>query len=130
MKNIFLAVVGLVGAALIATAPLPAAAAPVDVFNQCKNVGGTNNVCNDTAGKNALFGTNSIFKRIIDILLFLVGAVAVIMIIIGGLRYVLSGGDQAAVKNAKNTILYAVVGLIIAILAFAIVQFVVRGLRL
>ncbi len=67
-------------------------------------------------------------KNIISALLFIVGAVAVIMIIVGGIRYVTSNGDQAHVKAAKDTIMYAVVGLVVAILAYAIVQFVVSHL--
>ena len=67
-------------------------------------------------------------KNIIDVLLFIAGAVAVIMIIVGGLRYITSNGDQAHVKAAKDTIMYAVVGLVVAILAYAIVQFVVSHL--
>jgi hypothetical protein cdiviTM7_00647 len=59
------------------------------------------------------------------VLLFLLGAVCVIMIIVGGFRYVTSNGDQSAVKAAKDTILYAVVGLIVAIAAYAIASFVV-----
>lgn len=71
---------------------------------------------------------NSIFKTIVNIILFVIGAVAVIMIIIGGVRYVVSGGDSSAVGAAKNTILYAVVGLVVAILAYAIVNFVLTSL--
>ena len=66
-------------------------------------------------------------RSIINVLLYVLGAVAVIMIVIGGLRYVLSGGDSSAVTAAKNTILYSVVGLIVAILAYAIVNFVVTS---
>ncbi len=61
---------------------------------------------------------------IVNILLYLLGAIAVIMIVIGGIRYTTSNGDSGSIKSAKDTILYAVVGLIIAILAFAIVNFV------
>lgn len=71
-----------------------------------------------------LFGNGGIFSDITNILLFVIGAVAVIMIVIGGLRYVISGGDAKQVQAAKNTILYALVGVIIAILAYAIVNFV------
>ena len=67
-------------------------------------------------------------KRVVNILLFVVGAVAVIMIVIGGLRYVLSGGDSQSVTNARNSILYAVVGLVIALLAYAIVNFVLDNI--
>lgn len=72
-----------------------------------------------------LDGDEGMFKRITDVLLFVIGAVSVIMLIVGGIRYVVSGGDQAAVTSAKNTILYAVVGIIVAILAYAVVNFFV-----
>lgn len=71
----------------------------------------------------------TMIKRIIDILLFAIGAVAVIMIIFGAFRYVLSGGDSSSVTAAKNTILYAVVGLVVAILAYAIVHFVTSNIK-
>lgn len=64
-------------------------------------------------------------KDIVNILLFVLGAIAVIIIVIGGLRYVLSSGDAGAIKGAKDTILYAIVGLIVALLAYAIVNFVI-----
>ena len=71
-----------------------------------------------------LFGDGGIFRTITNVLLFLIGAVAVIMLIIGGIRYTISGGDSTAVTSAKNTILYAVVGIVVALLAYAIVNFV------
>jgi len=64
-------------------------------------------------------------KDVVDVLSLIVGVVSVIMIIIGGLRYITSSGDSGNVTNAKNTILYAVVGLIIVILAQVIVSFIV-----
>ena len=67
---------------------------------------------------------NTVIQSVINILLFIVGAASVIMLIVGGIRYVVSAGDQQAVSNAKNTILYAIVGIIVAILAYAAVQFV------
>ncbi|MDO8336593.1 MAG: hypothetical protein Q7T74_07535 [Candidatus Saccharibacteria bacterium] len=70
----------------------------------------------------------SVIVNVTNIILFLVGAVAVIMLIIGGLRYVSSNGDQNAVTGAKNTILYAIIGIIVAFLAYAAVQFVVGSL--
>lgn len=67
---------------------------------------------------------DGLIKRVVNILLFIIGAIAVIMLIIGGIRYTISGGDQSQVTAAKNTILYAVVGIIVAIFAYAIVNFV------
>lgn len=75
-----------------------------------------------------LFGDGGIFTTIVNILLFIIGAISVIMLIIGGIRYTISGGDSSAVTSAKNTIMYAIVGIIVAVLAFAIVNFVLKGL--
>ena len=70
-------------------------------------------------------GQGGIFRTVTNVLLFLIGAISVIMLIVGGIRYVVSGGDSTAVQNAKNTILYAIVGVVVAILAFAVVNFVI-----
>jgi uncharacterized membrane protein len=75
-----------------------------------------------------LFGVGGTFSTITNVLLFIVGAIAVIMIVIGGLRYVTSGGNQNAVTAAKNTILYAIIGIIVAILAYAVINFVLGSL--
>ena len=66
-----------------------------------------------------------IFKTITNVLLFIIGAVSVIMLIIGGIRYTVSAGDSSAVTAAKNTIMYAIIGIVVAILAFAVVNFVI-----
>lgn len=75
-----------------------------------------------------LFGDTGVFKQITNTILYIVGIIAVIMLIIGGIRYVISGGDSKKVTDAKNTILYAIIGLIISFLAFAIVNFVISAL--
>lgn len=67
---------------------------------------------------------NSIIKTIINVFSIIVGVVAVIMIIFGGFRYITSGGKQESISSAKNTILYAIIGLIIVALAQIIVKFV------
>ena len=72
-----------------------------------------------------LFVTNGIFQQISNTLIFLVGAIAVIMLIIGGLRYVTSNGEAASIKGAKDTITYAIIGIIVAMLSFALVSFVI-----
>lgn len=81
-----------------------------------------------TGAAENLFGDDSIFKSITNILLFLIGAISVIMLIIGGIRYVISGGDQNQVTSAKNTILYAIIGIVVAFLAYAAVNFVTQSL--
>lgn len=74
-----------------------------------------------------LTGEEGVFKTVTNVLLFIIGAVSVIMLIIGGIRYTISGGDQAQVKAAKDTILYAIIGIVVAILAYALVDFVVSS---
>lgn len=75
-----------------------------------------------------LFGDTGVFKQVTNTILYIVGIVAVIMLIIGGIKYVVSGGDSKKVTDAKNTVLYAIIGLVIAFLAFAIVNFVISAL--
>lgn len=72
-------------------------------------------------------GGNGIFKTITNVLLFIIGAISVIMLIVGGIRYTVSAGDSSAVTAAKNTIMYAIVGIVVAILAFAVVNFVITS---
>lgn len=90
----------------------------------CQGATGTN-TCTKAGEQNNL---KVVITNVVNILLFIVGAVSVIMIVVGGLRYVTSGGDNSAVSGAKNTILYAVVGVVVAFMAYAIVNFVVNQL--
>lgn len=68
---------------------------------------------------------SDLITTIINTLLFIIGALSVIMIIWGGIRYTTSAGNANSITAAKNTIMYAVVGLIVALLAYAIVNWVV-----
>jgi cytochrome bd-type quinol oxidase subunit 2 len=70
---------------------------------------------------------NSTIKNVINLLSVLVGVVAVIMLILGGFRYITSGGTAEKVSNAKNTLVYAIVGLVIVALAQVIVRFVLTN---
>jgi hypothetical protein len=67
---------------------------------------------------------NRLIKNVINVFSLVVGVVAVIMIIVGGFRYITSGGSDSSVSGAKNTILYAIIGLVIVALAQIIVRFV------
>ena len=70
---------------------------------------------------------NGIIKTIVEVLLMAVGAISIIMIVIGGILFALSSGDAQKAAKARSTILYAVVGLIVSIFASAIVNFVFDG---
>lgn len=77
-------------------------------------------------GEKSLLAPGGFVNTAINTVIFIVGALSVIMVIIGGLRYVLSGGDAAGLKSAKETIIYALVGLVVALLSFAIVSFIIN----
>jgi len=82
------------------------------------------------AGVDSIGGGNSpafelTLRTIINTFLYLLGAIAVVMLIYGGFKYVTSAGDSSAVSSAKSTILYAVVGIVVALSAYAIADFVV-----
>lgn len=93
----------------------------IDLFNDCRGANANTAVC-EAAGTDDATNTA---QDIVNVLLLLIGAISVIMIVIGGFKYVTSNGDQNSIASAKNTILYAVIGLIVAIMASAIVNFVV-----
>jgi cytochrome bd-type quinol oxidase subunit 2 len=86
----------------------------------------TKNICDgaNISGNCNTTSLNASVAGITETLLTVAGAVAVIIIIVGGLTYITSSGDSSRIKQAKDIILYAVIGLIVAILAYAIVHFV------
>ena len=89
--------------------------------------GGATTACGSSC--NTATTVNSLFANVSNTLIYLVGAISVIMIIVGGLRYVLSNGDAKAAAGAKATIMYAVIGVIVAIVAYAIIKFVVTTIK-
>jgi len=74
---------------------------------------------------NLFAGGDALIPRLINLMLFIVGILAIVFLIFGGIRYVISGGDKTKVDAAKNTILYAIVGLVVAILGYAVVNWVI-----
>ena len=103
----------------VGLATLPVTVGAVDVFPQCDG-SNTSAVCKSTNDD-----LSSMIRTIVNTLLYILGAVSVLVIVIAGIMYVVSGGDLNAVNKAKNALLYAVIGLIVAILAYAIVNFVI-----
>lgn len=118
IKQIILTLGLVMGFGLIA---LPTTVGAVNVFQTCDD-GSTSAVCSSTKTDNL----STYIKTIVDVLLFVLGTVSVITIIVSGIRYTTSHGDAKAVQSAKDTLLYAVIGLIVAIMSYAIVNFVVE----
>ncbi len=88
----------------------------------CSGIGGCD-VNGNTQGV-SLSGTANF---ILNLLSFVAALISVIMIVIGGIKYATSSGDSNEISNAKNTILYALVGLIVAVLAKPIVNLILRS---
>ena len=118
--------------ALFVAAPVEAQSARDEVCRVALNsetaefVEGQGCVDNTNPGNNVTGLFDGPFKAIANTLIFITGAISVIMIILGGIRYSVSGGDATGVAAARNTIIYAIVGLIVAMLSFAIVNLVLN----
>lgn len=82
-----------------------------------------------TESDNSIYGPNGIITKIANIIAIFVGIAAVIVIIIAGIQYMVSTGDPTKVNNAKNAIIYAIVGLIVALLARTVVVYVISKIR-
>ena len=89
---------------------------------------GINAATTDEMRNKQIDGSNGVIRIVSNILIWVVGIVAVIMIVWSGFKYITAAGDTSKVASAKNSLIYAIVGLIIAILAYAIVNFVIEHL--
>lgn len=99
-------------------------AAPADTKSlACEGVKSISGEADCTGGASKIEG---VLKTVLNLLSAIVGIVAVIMMIIGGFKYVTSNGDANSISSAKNTIMYAIVGIVIAALAQVIVRFVLK----
>jgi len=116
----------LIGVFTLSVVGSPQTLAAPEIFKEACPQGSKSPICKET--KNANAKTNTFIDNIISTLLFALGAISVIVIIVGGIVYATSNGDSNKVTQAKNIILYAVVGLVVAILATVIVAFVVERL--
>jgi len=132
MKRIAITLAAALAPLLIATSfGGIAAAAVADPFKDVCKTDPSSIVCstNKQATKEPLFGPNSIWTKIINTILIVIGSISVIMVIVGGIRYVVSGGDPKGISSAKDTIIYAMVGIVVAVLAGAIVNFVLARIK-
>lgn len=124
MKRIKIIVASLIVAifGVVALAPVASVSALDPLGDVCAN--STDSAICDSKPDNA----SKLINDLINILLFIVGALAVIMIIVSGILYVTSSGDAGKVARAKNTLMYSIVGLVVAFIAFAIVNWVLARL--
>lgn len=115
----------LVGVAVMAGVLLTPTAVAADPFAACSAAGGSDSTICKNRGKDA----QGMVRNIITMVLFLIGAIAVIAIIYGGFTYVTSNGDPKKVEQAKTIIFNAIIGLVVGLSASAIVAFVAGMLK-
>lgn len=113
-------IVSILALSLVGIALLPETASAAILDQACTGV--NNDVCSKKGDTDA----NPLIVSVVNLLLYIVGIVAVIMIIVGGMKYLTSSGDSGKVTSAKNTVVYAVVGLVVAIFSWVVVNFVVK----
>lgn len=97
----------------------------------CKNVKNTsspayNSLCGGAKGE---ADAEAVVKDVLNVVFTWVGIIAVIVIIVGGVLYMTAQGDPGKLAHAKNAIMFAVIGLIVALLSFAIVNFVLDRMK-
>ena len=113
-------------AVVLAAPPPPDCSVPATLTTVQAIQCGTNNAAGVPVDANPGNSIDTTISNVVDLISVAVGIAAVIMLIVGGFRYVTSSGNQETVKAAKNTITYALIGLVIVALAQLIVNFVLN----
>ena len=115
---------------LVAVAPAAPALADTNVFDSACSVQGApkSSACNTNSPTNPLTGPNGTITKVTKLIGFISGVAAVILITVGGMMYIISGGDASKVASAKNTVIYAAVGLVIVVSAQSIIIFILNRL--
>ena len=109
------------GASVLSTTSLPGSAS-------AQVSEGINTATTSEMKGKSIDGDKGLIKTVVNVLLWAVGILSVIMIIFSGFRYITSAGDTSKTKSAQSTLIYSVVGLIVAIMAWAIVNMVINRL--
>lgn len=107
--------------------------AQFDPFNEVCNGASSSTVCTEaqqtqTPQSNSIYGRDGLLTKAANIVSIVVGIASVIMIVVGGFKYVSSGGDSGQISNARRTVIYALVGMLIVLFAQAIILFVFNRL--
>lgn len=132
-RRVFCSVIVLIGI-FFAVSLLPfaqPAQAQMPLDNVCRQTPNAT-ICQDNRAQdpssNALYGPNGVLTKAANILSLVVGIVSVFVLIVGGIRYILSEGDPTRVSSARNGIIHAIIGLIIVAVAQSLVVFVLNRL--
>jgi|GEM_PF-3655236 len=101
---------------------------PLNPFSGVCQDGSSSSVCQADGTKNPISGKDGALSKAINIFSYLIGAASIIMILLGSIKYITSGGNSNGVSSAKNTITYALIGVAVFLLSRAIITFVINRL--
>lgn len=121
MKKKICALLVLLG--LIMPLGVPAAAGAINIFPVCNGAASKSVVCQEQANGNKNPIINAL-KVALDIISIVAGFAAVILVILGGIKFTISGGDPSATKSARDTIIYALIGVVVVLFSQTIIAFV------
>lgn len=120
--------VAAIASALLLVALVPQAASAVDFFGGvCEGAGSGTAACSGDGNDN-ISGTDGVVLRAAELISIIAGIAAVIVIMIAGIMFITAGGDSGKIGTAKKTIVYAVVGLVVIVLARTIIIFVIGNI--
>ncbi len=126
MKKLMVGLLAIVSALGLLTLALPVHAADV-VGGACGVPGASgSSICSSTGATNPVSGSGGVLMQAINLIAIGGGIAAVIVIIVAGVRFITSNGDPNNVTAARNTILYAVIGLVVIVVSRSIVVFVIN----
>ena len=134
MKKLLLAFLCMISVALLpatamAQVRFDPTSTPVNQIGGCDGAASNSTLCTEIKSTtNPLFGKDGILTKVASIFAIVTGIISVFIIIISGLRYINSGGDPAKTASAKNGIMYAAIGVTVAVVAQGIVSFVLSKL--
>lgn len=133
-----LVVMAVLGSFLVPVlAPLPGlsgtggvASAATDILGKaCNGEGANSAACRGRTGQDPLTGPSGVLNTVTNIMAWIAGVAAVIFLVVGGIKYITAAGAPAEVQKAKETIIYALIGLIVIVLARAIITFVLGSIN-
>lgn len=128
MKRLLASLVVLAG--MFGLLPMTSAAQTLD--QSCTGAGANSTFCTGVKGgqsqtSNSFYGKDGILSKVANILAVIAGFAAVIAIIVAGIQFILAEGDSGKVRESRNTIIYAIVGLFVILLARSIIAFVLNN---
>lgn len=127
IKRLALLILSLTSLLVIVSTPAYAA---FDFFSACNSDTANTAACRDNTGNNPLSGPGGLLVNIADIIAYIAGAAAIILLVISGIRFITSSGDPEKIRSARSTATGALIGVAVIVLAHTLIVFVLDRIKL